>query len=320
MNHHLTFLQFLTALGLATAPESGRTEMDIRKTLGRELAPLFTRRERGPNQTLRDLAERGLVEELPRPPRSRAARWRLLPAGREVLTARLGGAATLEGRGATAKAARLMAMAEALSISPRVADMVLRKRDALLACLLSRHLDEPFDETTTLETLAATVAARALGASNAQIPTLRGALLQRCLAAEGAPLFAKHPPTVSKSNGSELPEDPAAEASPRRGASTAEFLPSVFRAARTAPEEAWFGQGKLFIHRAWEAWRAQSGDTATDLATFKAQLLAALRTGEIGLTRADFTATLDPADLAAAELRDGAETFHFLTAERAPQP
>ena len=152
------------------------------------------------------------------------------------------------------------------------------------ASSLAGRLGWTFEPGTTARTLALDVAAEELGAPNAQPESLWQSLLERA-------------------------------ASSRAGKQTEPFAKQIARAARTAPNEAWFGPRKLFIHRAWEAWQRATEDTGTDLAAFKARLLAALRAGELGLARADFPDANDPADLRASETRYGTETFHFITAE-----
>jgi DNA-binding HxlR family transcriptional regulator len=294
----LTLPQRLALLGLAHAADRGQTQSEIRRALGKEVKPLLAPSE-ALEDSLRQLAERGLIEETPRPPRSRVVRWRLLAAGRGMLSQQFGDAA-FQKRGAIARAAALLLISEKLGLPPGAARRVLSRRSALLACLLAHHLGEPFDEHTTLDALAARVAARAIGAGNTQTATLRESLLRQALG--GSTLTS-------------TPACPIANLAP-----APDFPASVLRASRAAPPGAWFGPRKLFIHRAWEAWRADGGDAAVDLPAFKTRLLAALRAGQIGLTRADFTATLDPADIAAAELRDGSETFHFLTADRDSRP
>ncbi len=287
----LTFSESLTLLALLGASEIGFTVAKLREAQ----RPALANQTADFSAALASLVARGAAEKLTRAPRQRTDRWRLTAAGREALAASLG-ALPAAGRGALVKAAHALAAAQVLGLAPGAAAAMAASEAALPAYFLAQKLGREFIPGMTGETLARDAAAMALGASNAQPATLRAALLARALHAS-PPL-----PFAAVFGG----PAPARES----------FSAQTLRAARTAPADAWFGPRKLFIHRAWERWRLLASDTATDLPTFKTRLLAALRAGELGLTRADFTATLAPADLAAAEVRDGGELFHFLTAER----
>ena len=223
-------------------------------------------------------------------PRPRSVRWQINPSGREA-AARLLGGAPAHGRNWLIRAARKRGVVHLLGLDERSAAAAAANADTLAACLRAKRRGWTFEPGTTLQNLARDAAAQDLQAANARPASLWKGLLERVLSAD-APVRTGSEPLAAQ----------------------------IARAARTAPDEAWFGPGKFFIHRAWEAWRHATGDSGTDLAAFKARLLAALRAGELGLTRADFPDAIAPAELAAAETRYGAETFHFITAENPKIP
>lgn len=76
-----------------------------------------------------------------------------------------------------------------------------------------------------------------------------------------------------------------------------------------------FGDRKVFISSVWDQLRRRPRWAGLALADFKAQLVAAHRSGELVLARADLVAAMDPALVAASEtLADGA-SFHFILRE-----
>jgi hypothetical protein len=180
------------------------------------------------------------------------------------------------------KAARILIARHALGLEPRAA-AALVEHEGLAAYFLTKRLGETYQPGVTPDGLARRSAAVALGMPNDQPETLWRGLLQRAVTAgapEPAPGFA-----------------------------------AQVRAAALLSQEGWFGPRKIFIHRAWQAWRQNTGGTSS-LAEFKARLLEALRADKIALSRADYTATIAPEDLAQSEINYGSESFHFITLER----
>ena len=228
------------------------------------------------------LAQLGLVVQLPPKKGSRSIKWRLEPAGRERIAERLGANPVRKGTWKQ-KAARALATAHALKVEPRIANAIACN-DLLAEYFLAQRLGLEFHGSLTAGGIAEHIAAVALETVNGKSPTLWKGLFRRALETQPSTLEA---------------------------ADRSRFVEQVNHALGTA-REGWFGEHKLFIHRAWETWRSETGETL-DLAAFKDRLLAALRAGHLGLARADFTETLDPADLEQAEIRDGEETFHFIT-------
>lgn len=309
----LPLLEALALLALTTRPDADLSASKISEALKPSVATL----KGDLAAALAGLVERGFVEKLPRAPRQRGDRWRATSAGREALVAQLGTLLPTSARGAAGKAARALAAAHALGIAPRLAALLATEADALPTYLLARQLGHEFHPgITNARSLAREAAAKALAAGNTQPATLWRSIFQSALAAGD-----EMPAPVGDTKPAPEADDSPADSHPREPARSAEpFVQQLRNAARLAPEAAWFGSRKLFIYRAWEAWRTIAAEDSDDLAAFKKRLLAALRAGDVGLTRADFTATLNPGDLAASELRDGTETFHFITAERFPQP
>ncbi len=234
------------------------------------------------------LLERGFVEELPRSKGQRSSRWRLASAGDQAFHSIFSGIAT-NGRAWKQTAARSLIAMRKLGIPPQFAAACAKDKSLLTAYFLAKELGVKFDIGTTAQRLAEEIAARAVGAANSKPATLWRQIFERDTSQDSQP-------------------------SPESNPAGADFAEQVKEAARHA-KDGWFGPRKLFIHRAWSAWQDSTGQTL-DLPVFKSRLLSGLRTGQLGLTRADFTVELDPSDLRESEIRDGDETFHFLTSER----
>jgi hypothetical protein len=231
---------------------------------------------------LSHLAQLGLVGQLPPKKGSRSIKWRLEPAGRERLIQRLGFNPARKGTWKQ-KAARALAAGHALKLEPRIAGAIATN-DLLAEYFLTQQLGLEFHASLTADGIGERIAAAALETVNGKSPTLWKGVFRRAL--------ESHDFT------------PEASDRPR-------FVEQINHTLSTA-KEGWFGEHKLFVHRAWETWQRETGETI-DLSAVKDRLLAALRAGHLGLARADFTETLDPADLEQAEIRDGEETFHFIT-------
>jgi hypothetical protein len=157
----------------------------------------------------------------------------------------------------------------------------------MVTYLLAKRLGQEFHASTTAADLARRIAAAELGVTDNKARTLWSALFTRAMT------------ETSTATSPEAPRERAA------------FAEEVKHAAPRAMN-GWLGPRKLFIHRAWEAWRTEAADPL-DLPEFKSHLVQASRTGVLSLARADFTIGLDPEDLASSETRDGSEIFHFLS-------
>jgi hypothetical protein len=98
-----------------------------------------------------------------------------------------------------------------------------------------------------------------------------------------------------------------------------ESLPHPFalevRDVATATRDGVFGDRKVFIASVWNELRRRPSWAALSLDEFKTRLLAAHRSGDLALARADLVAAMDPELVAASEtLTDGA-SFHFIVRE-----
>lgn len=231
---------------------------------------------------LTHLAGLGLVGQIPPKKGSRSTKWRLEPLGRERLVQRLGFNPVRKGMWKQ-KAARALAVVRALKLEPRIG-AAIAMNDLLTEYFLAQRLGLEFHTSLTADGIGAHVAAAALETVNGKSATLWKGLFRRALESQ---------PSTSEPSEHQR------------------FVEQINHTLGTA-KEGWFGEHKLFIHRAWETWRIETGQIS-DLAAFKDRLLVALRAGHLGLARADFTETLNPADLEQAEIRDGEESFHFIT-------
>jgi len=293
--NELSMVDELALVALVGDKEPGVTSQAVSKqwdktpgAKGKNFASVLTR-----------LGELGLVEQLPRSKGQRSSRWRLSSAGQNTVRERLSGL-SMRGQGWKQKAARMLAAVHVLNVEPRIA-ISLAGNNTLAGYFLAIRLGEAFHASATPAGIAERVAAAALGAENGKPETLWRELLNRG--------FAEADPAQT---------EPANPATPSNDLPLPDFVEQVKRTAQTAGD-GWFGPRKLFIHRAWEAWQVGTG-SALDLAQFKQRLLEALQAGQIGLTRADFAVTLNPADLATAETKYGDEVFHFISIERNEHP
>jgi hypothetical protein len=262
---------------------------------------------------LRRLAAQNLIEELPRQKGQRSSRWRFLQTGDTPPKPPVGG------RSDKQKTLRRFVATRILKMEPDAADAI-PKGDCIFAYYLSLKIGEDFDARTTVSGLAKIVTAKALGLSRVNAGLAWERVVQNAIA--GKQSTASTPgsdgPQLEEARSS---EDGQTNSSPQKddaaAVSISNFAEQVKRAARTA-KDGWFGPRKLFIHRAWEAWKATSGETA-DLPAFKQRLLQALRAGHLELSRADFPMGLEDADLQTALTEYGDETYHFITLDGGAQ-
>jgi hypothetical protein len=92
-------------------------------------------------------------------------------------------------------------------------------------------------------------------------------------------------------------------------------LVDAVRVAAHEAREGIFGDRKVFISSVWDALRAMPAWSALALDDFKAQLVAAHRSQELVLARADLVAAMDPTLVASSETRTDGATFHFIVRE-----
>ncbi|HSK02993.1 MAG TPA: hypothetical protein VK932_17195 [Kofleriaceae bacterium] len=148
-------------------------------------------------------------------------------------------------------------------------------------------------------------AARMVDAPRVELAALRDGLVRRWLTARelGAATPAPAPAPVA-----ELPA-PATE--------PARSLIADVRAVADAAREGVFGDRKVFISAVWDALRATPAWASLELDELKARLVAAHRSRELVLARADLVAAMDPALVAASETVTDGATFHFVVREPA---
>ena len=73
-----------------------------------------------------------------------------------------------------------------------------------------------------------------------------------------------------------------------------------------------FGERKVFIAALWEELRRDQRWASLSLPEFKTRIVAAHRSGDLELARADLVAAMDPQLVAASETRDDGASFHFI--------
>lgn len=134
------------------------------------------------------------------------------------------------------------------------------------------------------------LAARSVGARRTDTESLR-------LAALRAWAFASEQPTPA----SPMPPEAAEEG-------LHAFAERVLRIARGATAGR-FGEDRVFISHVW---RSMQGPAGLDEQTFKGRLLEANQKRLLSLSRADMVELMDPAELAASEIKHLGATFHFI--------
>lgn len=169
------------------------------------------------------------------------------------------------------------------------------------AHLLARRLklDTRADEPKDVIARAVSVAMKT---QRADARTLRPALVRRWLAEE--PVLGDGPPAT---------EPPAAPgpppAVPWTEATLISAVPEVI--ARIAPPGR-FGDDKVFVAALWRQLRDSRRFPGLTLDELKTHLVAASQQRQLTLARADLVGAMDPAELAASEIRVRSATFHFV--------
>jgi hypothetical protein len=298
----LEFLDEIALLGLAKSAERGATEAEICKrsaNFARQLQPALA-------DCLARLAKLGFASELARKERQKGSRWQITVSGTETLACLLGGTVP-KTKTWRATSLRILSAAHTLKLDRPMAASLLKK-NKLSLYLLATKLGEEFDANTTLKGVCEIVAGKALGVSRGDSGSLWKALLHR------APENPVRPATASALSASQLGSGQgSASSSPVRDLTEEELVTFVLQVENTSRtiKEGWFSPQKLFIHRAWEAWRT-SCSRLMDLPQFKHALLQGLRVGLVELSRADYPVGVDPTDLNAALTVYGSENFHFI--------
>ncbi len=154
------------------------------------------------------------------------------------------------------------------------------------AVLLSREL-EATREVTAPQALQQ-IAARSVGARRTDTESLRLAALRTWTFPAGEP----RPPAPTPAS----PEEPLHA-----------FAEQVVRAARSATAGR-FGDDRVFISHVWRAMQGHGLDEQA----FKRRLIEANQRRLLSLSRADMVELMDPAELAASEVRHLGATFHFV--------
>jgi hypothetical protein len=202
----------------------------------------------------------------------RSTFWRHLPPAQPEIAELLPGI-NFRSRTWRASAFRLVVAKHKLGVPAKTAAAVTSE-EGLATYFLAQRLGQEFRAGLTPTALGLRVAAEALGVSSPKPEELwKG--LARLAGATAAP--------------------------------GENFAEGVKRAALQAGD-GWFGDHKYFIHKAWKNY----ADASLDLPQFKERLLAAMRAGEIELSRADLNLGMDPADLESALIVDRGQEFHFI--------
>jgi hypothetical protein len=91
----------------------------------------------------------------------------------------------------------------------------------------------------------------------------------------------------------------------------AQLADEVRALAADVPAEGWFGDSKVFIAAAYDAYRARHGDLLS-LEGFKDLLVEANRLGHLQLARADLVEAMDPALVRRSLTTYHIANFHFI--------
>jgi hypothetical protein len=142
------------------------------------------------------------------------------------------------------------------------------------------------------------LAARGVGARRMDAESLRVAALQSWLIPAAEPASPAPPARAS--------ETPTPAARPTEDGLPA-FAQRVLHTARHA-ETGRFGDDRVFISHVWRAMRGHGLDEQS----FKNRLVEANQKRLLSLSRADMVELMDPADVAASEIRHLGSTFHFI--------
>lgn len=196
-------------------------------------------------------------------------------------------------------------------------------RNAVLAHLVQRAQPviatpkRPRKGAADAKQLLRTLVALDLGIAAGHAP-LQAALVQRWLRAAGPQEAGRDvaPPPASPAAPKVATETgkPAVSAPPVAAGEPVDlgtFAEGVLAAARSVPQEGRFGEHKVFVSRAWDAFLGDGGGVR-DLAGFKGLLVQANQRGLLRLSRADLVEVMSPEDLARSEIQSLGATFHFI--------
>lgn len=115
--------------------------------------------------------------------------------------------------------------------------------------------------------------------------------------------------------------DPARETKPKPQ-SLEQFASAVQKAADKVMGQGRYDEDRVFVAAVWDALNGSRQIGESTLNAFKHRLVEANREGHLRLNRADLTAAMDPAMVAASEIRYLNATFHFIVsrAQRTIRP
>lgn len=190
-------------------------------------------------------------------------------------------------------------------LAPSKAPTLAQARDRLLWRQLGLESERPF----TLEAVRAVLLGRVLRSSR-EHPS-KVALRLLAARASGARRADPEELRLATVRGWLAPAaqgQPAAEPVAVKGGGLEDFAQRVLEAAR-ASTTGKFGERRVFISHVYRALRAA---LSVDEPTFKQRLLEANRARLLTLARADLVDVMDPADVAASEIRYLGATFHFI--------
>lgn len=165
--------------------------------------------------------------------------------------------------------------------------------------------------------LAGLLAARAAGASKTDAASLRAALQERWLFADGA---GAKPHDEAKETTTSPPADGAGTTNGATvlldaSAPLPQWAASVQRIAAAVPNEGRYDDDRVFISAAWRA--ARDANASISLDQFKQRLVDANREGLLRLHRADLVGAMDPTLVAESATTFMNATFHFIVAKEA---
>jgi hypothetical protein len=177
-------------------------------------------------------------------------------------------------------------------------------------------------EAGSPERLVREHAVHVVGAPRADLGALREALVRGWLAGRevgaappGAPTGAAAGAAAGAPAGALVDAPAGALVDAPADAAVQRSLIADVQAVARAARAGVFGERKVFISSIWSALRAMPAWAQLELDDLKARLVAAHRSRELGLARADLVAAMDPALVAASETRIDGATFHFVVRE-----
>jgi hypothetical protein len=206
--------------------------------------------------------------------------------------------------------------------------------DALVWQLLDVDTDEPLtlnklrahmlrrllgaDARIPLERLEALAAAKALDLATTNAVALRPALIRQWLWAQPQSESPRAPadpnPAVDPVSDSDMDSAMDSASDPDSDIRALARRALAVAAGIEHTDQGRFDDRKVFVSAVWRRMRDEPACTGMDLEAFKAHLFEAHRRGLLVLHRADLVGAMDPAAVAASEIRYLNATFHFIEA------